>query len=334
MRQILTEVGNLIYRNVPDPIPKKGEALIEVKSIGICYSDLAPYKGKQGYSSLPLVQGHEFGGIIKEINGKSNQFKVRDKVSVYPALNCGYCYYCTNGMEHMCDNQAMFGFAKKEGCMSEFIAVPLKNLVKMSDSFNIKYAGLIEPATVAYHAVSRFNNDTVVIIGVGAIGVIMGQILKHNGCKFIAIDVDDDMLKIAKELGADLVINVKDNDRVEKIKKFLKGGNIDGVVIGFLNQDNLDFALDIVRKEGIVIEMATPEKLFLDLDTNKLFYKAINLKGSICYSFDEFVKAADLVQKDVISTKRIITKIFPFDQAKEAFEFKGKASALKVIISV
>ena len=143
MKQILTEVGKLIYRDVLDPVLKEGEALIEVKSIGICQSDIEPYQGKHlDVLTLPFVQGHEFGGIIKEIKGEGKQFKVGDKVSVYPQLNCGNCYYCTNGMEHMCDNQAMFGSAKKEGAMSEMIAVPINNLVKMKDSFDIRYAGL------------------------------------------------------------------------------------------------------------------------------------------------------------------------------------------------
>ena len=332
MKQIITDVGKLIYREVADPVPKEGEVLIEVKSVGICQSDIEPYKGKHlDVLHLPFVQGHEFGGIIKNINGISDKFKVGDKVSIFPQLFCGHCYYCINGIEHMCDNSVLFGSAKKEGAMSEFIAIPLKNLVKMDDTFDIRHAGLVEPATVAYHTVSRFKNDNVAIIGAGSIGIMMGQILKHNGCKFIAIDIEDNALKLAKELGADFAININDGDKIEKIKDFLKGGHIDGIVITFLNKDNLDFALDLVRKEGIVIEMASPVDLLLD--THKLFFKAINLKGSLSYNFDEFVNAASLIEKGIIDAEKIITKIYPFSQAKDAFEFKAKTATLKVIIT-
>ena len=331
MKQIITDVGKLTYREAPDPVPKEGEVLLEVKSVGICQSDIEPYKGLHlDVLPLPFVQGHEFGGIIREINGKSDEFKIGDKVAVFPQLNCGKCYYCINEMDHMCNDQAMFGSAKREGAMSEFIAIPLKNLVKMSDSFDIRFAGLIEPATVAYHTVSRFKDDNVLIIGVGSIGVMMGQILKHNGCKFIAVDIDDEALKFAEELGADFIVNVNDKDKIKKINGFLSGGYIDGVVITYLNQNNIDFALELVRKEGIVIEMASPVEV--RLNTNKLFFKAINLKGSICYNFDEFVNAARLIEKGVIDAEKIITKIYPFSQAKDAFEFKGNTATLKVII--
>jgi len=332
MRQITTDVGKIIYKDIPDPVLKEGEALIEVKSVGICQSDIEPYQGKHlDVLKLPFVMGHEFGGIIKELKGKTDKFKVGDKVAVYPQLNCGSCYYCKNGIEHMCDNQVMFGSAKLEGAMSEFIAVPIKNLVKMKDSFDIRYAGLIEPASVAYHTVSRFKNANVVIVGVGSIGVMMGQILKHNNCKFIAVDINDDALKFAKELGADFTLNVKDDKKIAKILEFLSGGLVDGVVLTYMDKQNLDFALDLVRKEGIVIEMASPVDMMLD--THKLFFKAINLKGSICCNFEEYKKAANLIEEGVITAEKLITKIYPFSKAKDAFEFKGSTATLKVIIT-
>ena len=334
MKQILTKsVGELMYREVPDPEPKKGEALVEVKSIGICNSDVAPFKGQiLDIMPLPFVMGHEFGGIIKEINSKTGKFKIGDKVSVYPQLNCGNCYYCTNDLEHMCENQSMFGSPKLEGAMAELISVPIKNLVKMSDSFDIKYAGLVEPATVSYHAVKDIKNSNAVVIGTGAIGVMMGPILKQNNSRFIAVDTNDKALKVAKDLGADLTLNINDREIVEKIKNFLGKARVDVIVLAHVNKENIDFAIDLVKKHGTIIFMGAPSTKTVDFDLYKPFFKEINIKWSICYGYDEFEKAARLIENGIIDAKKIVTDIFPFDKAKEAFEYKANNFALKVII--
>jgi L-iditol 2-dehydrogenase len=334
MKQIITQKpGTLIYRDVPDPVVKKDEVLIEVKSIGICNSDVAPYKGKiLDIMPLPFVMGHEFGGIIKEINGKTDNFKIGDKVSVYPQLNCGSCYYCKNDLEHMCINQLMFGSPKLEGAMSEFFAVPIKNLVKMSNSFNIEYAGLIEPATVSLHAVGNVKDSNVVVIGTGAIGAMMCPILKQNNCKFIAMDIEDRALEVAKDIGADLAVNLKNTQRKKIIEDFLGKEKVDVIVLAYIDKENIDFAMDLVRKHGLMILMATPPKS-LELDLYTPLFKELTFKWSLCYSYEEFEKAARLIEKGVIDAKKIITNTFPFDKVKEAFEFKANNFAMKVIIT-
>jgi len=334
MKQIvLQSAGKIIYRQVPDPVIKDDEVLVEVKSIGICNSDVAPYLGGlKDIMPLPFVQGHEFGGIIKEIGKKVSSFKIGDKVSVYPQLNCGSCYYCNNGMEHLCENQSMFGSPKKEGAMSELLAVPVANLVKMDDSFNIEYAGLIEPATVAYHAASAYKNINALVIGTGAIGSMIGIVLKHNNCRFIAADINEKSLNAAAELGADLIVNLKDKNRNEIIGNFLKEGLIDLVVLAYISKDNYDFAVDIIRKKGTILVMGTPEKPTAEIELYKPFFKELIFKYSICYSYDEFEKAARLIEKGIIPAEKLVTKIFDFDQASEAFEYKANNFALKVII--
>ena len=333
MKQILTKsIGQLVYQEVPDPITEKNQALVEVKSIGICNSDIAPYQGRiLDLIPLPFVMGHEFGGIIKEINGKNDKFEVGDSVAVYPQLNCGICYYCTHNLERTCENQIMYGSPKKEGAMSEMVAVPLNNLVKLNSSFNINYAGLVEPATVAYRAVEWFKGINVAVIGVGAIGTMMGQILKHNKCKFIALDIDEGALKSALNLGADLAVNLKDEQRSDKIKDFLGKDKLDAVVLGYLSKENWDFAMDIVKKEGTIIEMAEPKKF--EVDFTPVLFKSLTIRGSACYNYSEFKKAAELIEQGIINAEKIVTKTFPFNKAREAFDFKANNFALKIIIT-
>ena len=334
MKQALTtKIGEVVIKEVPTPVIGKEEAIITIKSVGICNSDIAPYQGKLlDLIPLPFVMGHEFGGIIKEINSKSAKFKIGDKVAIYPEQNCGKCFYCKNKMETLCPDQILFGSPKKSGGLSEFIAVPIENLVKLGDSFRIEYAGLIEPAAVANHTIGKYRNINAVIIGVGSIGSIMCQILKYNNCKSIAVDIDDRALRSAKSLGADLVLNIKDKNIHKKITDYLGNKKVDVAVITHLNQFNLDLALEIVRKGGTIIEMATPEGNYI-LDFKKLMFKAINLVGSICYSKDEFTEASRLIEKGIIAAEKIITKMFSLREAAEAFNYKANNFALKVLIT-
>ena len=334
MKQALTEsTGRIVYQEVPEPIPGKGEALIEIKSVGICNSDIIPYKGGLlDIMPLPFVMGHEFGGIIKEINGESKDFKIGDKVAIYPEINCGSCYYCTHGMEILCPDQILIGSPKREGGLSERKAVPLSNLIRLNKSFDIKYAGLIEPAAVAYHTIGEVKDSNVIVIGVGAIGAMMGQILKYNNCKFIAMDIEERALEISRKLGADFVINLKDKNIINEIKDFLGREKVDVVVITYINQENLDLSLEIVKKGGTIIEMSTTTEKY-ELDFKKIFFKALNLKGSICYSKSEFKEAANLIEKGIITKEIIVTDIFTLNKTKEAFEYKVNNFALKVLIT-
>lgn len=328
-----TKIGEIILEEVPEPVIGEEEALIAVKSVGICNSDIAPYQGKLlDIIPLPFVMGHEFGGIIKEINSKNREFKVGDKVAVYPEINCGQCYYCKNDMALLCPDQILFGSPKKSGGLSEFIAVPVENLVKLGPSFKIEYAGLIEPASVANHTIGKYKSINAVIVGVGGIGSIMCQILKYNNCKVVAVDIDDKALSNANNLGVDLTVNIGDKNIYKIIEGCFGSEKVDVVVLAHLNQFNLDFALETVRKGGTIIEMATPEASYV-LDFKKLFLKAIKLKGSICYSNKEFAQTAELIEKGAIKTDKILTKMFPLEEVAKAFEYKVNNFAVKVLIT-
>ncbi|MDO8685520.1 MAG: alcohol dehydrogenase catalytic domain-containing protein [Clostridiales bacterium] len=323
--------GEITYQDVPTPEPREGEALISVKSVGLCYSDIAPYKGNNlDVFPLPMVQGHEFGGIIEDIHGKSENFKPGMKVAIYPLTECGECYYCKKGMQLLCENQVMFGSSQKEGGMAEKIAVPLKSLVKLNDNFDISFAGIIEPATVAYRTIEGIKDSNIIIIGTGAIGLMMQQICKHNNNKVIAADIMDQSLDAAKELGVDLVVNINGNEKIIAVNKFLKNEKVDVVIINILTKENIQYAMDIVRKDGLIIYIGLPKKI--EVDFSPILFKALKIKGSISYNIEHFKAASRLVQRGDIDYRRIVTRMFPMDHAKEAYEFKANTPSLKVIL--
>lgn len=324
--------GKIVYEDVPVPEPGTGEALIDVKAVGICHSDYSPYMGKNlDIVPLPIVQGHEFGGIIEQINGPSGEFKAGMKVAVYTMFPCNGCYYCKHGLSLMCDNLRMFGSPHLNGGMVEKITVPLGNLVKLEDDFDIKYSALIEPATVAYRAVGEIKNSNVVIVGTGAIGMMMQGICRFNNNKVIAMDIAEEALTTARELGADLAVNIKDKDKVNIINKFLFPEKVDVVVITLLTKENYEFAMEVVRKAGTIIHMSMPVKF--EVDFGPLLFKAVRIVTTISYNLEMFKIAANFIQKDILGNSRILTKTFPMDRAQEAYEYKANnPGALKIAV--
>ena len=113
------------YEDIPEPILNPNEAIIKIASVGICGSDIHVFKGENPVLKPPVVQGHEFGGVIESIKGKGgrNNFKIGQKVTVFPTINCGKCFYCKKDLSHLCETQKIFDGGSLDGAMKEKIAV-------------------------------------------------------------------------------------------------------------------------------------------------------------------------------------------------------------------
>jgi L-gulonate 5-dehydrogenase len=319
------------YEDIDNPRPKPDEAIITVGAVGICGSDMHIYLGKNPGISPPHVSGHEFGGFIKELGSRSPSLKIGDKVVVNPVINCGECYYCKNSMEHMCDTQVVIG-GQIEGAMAEEIAVPIKNIIKLPDSFSIIQAPMIEPVTVCIHCLQNIMNSTVLIVGLGTVGLIGQQMCMMNGNKVVGTDISDFSLKMSKNLGADLTVSFSHPGRDLKIQDFLGEEKIDLVIDTVCSKETLDFCTKIVRKKGKIIIIGIPEKNFETNILNILFKEITLLSGSL-YLDSEFEKAAQTTVDKKIEVKRLITKTFALDRAKEGFEYKLNNPCIKVVLT-
>ncbi|MCL4385986.1 MAG: alcohol dehydrogenase catalytic domain-containing protein [Actinobacteria bacterium] len=308
----------------------KEEAIIKVKAVGICGSDMHVYAGENPVLSPPRVPGHEFGGIIKNIGSENNNLKVGMKVVVNPVINCGKCFYCKNSMEYLCENQSVIG-GDIEGAMKEEIIVPIKNIIKLPNSFDLLYSPLIEPTAVAIHTVNKIYDSTVLVIGMGTIGLLIQQICKNNNNKLISMDIKDYPLKLSKELGADLAINFNDNNKLEILYKFLNNSKIDVVIDTVCSYNTSLFLASIVRKGGKIFMVGIPTKNY-EFDIIKIICNEIGIIPNYLYRDLEFKKAADQIIEGKIMYKPLLSKVFDLKDAKDAFEFKDKNPTIKVIL--
>ena len=329
----LQSPGRFIFNDVPEPTIKEGEALIEVKSMGICAGDISQYRGKKlDIWPLPTVQCHEFGGIVKQVKDNTGKINVGDKVAVSPHINCGDCFYCNCGLELTCDNDKIYGI-NMDGGLAERVTAPVEKLVKLSQDFDVRYSSIVEPATVANNIVKGLRNSNIMIIGVGSIGVMAVPIAKRFDNKVIAVDIDDNHLKIAKELGADLVLNFNDGDKDKKLEGSFGRERVDFVGMTHVNQQLLDWSMDVLRRCGTIAFIDIVEKPFFKINFRKLWSKIITIKGLDSLYFKDFKETAGLIEKGIIRPEDVVSKIFPLREIKMAYDYKIKNNALKVILT-
>ena len=185
--QVLHDIGDIRYEEVPLPELKEGWALVKVMAAGICGSDI-PRIYRTGAHVHPLIPGHEFSGqVIKTFSGES----VWDgkRVGVFPLIPCGECDCCRKHLYEMCSSYNYLG-SRCDGGFAEFVAVPEWNLMELPDNVSYRQAAMLEPMAVAVHAVRQFvidRDSSVCIIGLGTIGLLISMFLKAEGVKRVCV---------------------------------------------------------------------------------------------------------------------------------------------------
>lgn len=327
----IQEIKKISYEQVKAPELQSNQAILKVSAVGICGSDMHVYLGENPGIKPPHVAGHEFGGVIRSIDGADTGFAVGEKVVVNPVVNCGACYYCRGHMEHMCSNQYVIG-GQRDGAMVEEIAVPTANLIKLPESFDMKYSPMIEPVAVVVHCLKGVTGLNTVIIGTGTIGLLALQILKSNGNTVIAVDKNDFSLQMSGRLGADLSLNGADPELQRKIERFLFPAKVDLVVETVCSRSTFQFATTVVRKMGKVIVIGIPEKNF-EVDILNILFNEVTVAGSSLYLNYDFEEAKRLVVEGRINVKDLVTMTFPLNKAQEGFAYKLNSPSIKVILT-
>ena len=223
--------GEFAYSDTPAPELKSGYAMVKVKRIGICGTDLHAFEGTQPFFNYPRVLGHELAGEIVEIETHSD-YKVGDQVSIIPYFSCGTCFACTQGKTNCCTTLNVFG-VHSDGGMSEFISIPIDSLFK-DTSLNLDALALLEPLAIGAHGIKRAQikpNEFVLIVGAGPIGLGAAAMASLAGAQVIIQDVNQNRLDFAKEkLHIPFSINPNQEDALIALKEITRG-NMPRVVI-------------------------------------------------------------------------------------------------------
>jgi 2-desacetyl-2-hydroxyethyl bacteriochlorophyllide A dehydrogenase len=329
----LTGIGEYICSEVPElASPKEGWAVVKTGAVGICGSDIHVYKGVNPVLVPPRIQGHEFSGVLKSLNGPS-ELKVGARVVVNPVVGCGHCIDCKAGKQYLCNEAYVIG-GEVPGAFGGETYVPIRNLVPISDNLSFVESTIVEPTAVAVHTVGDVSNKTVLIIGQGTIGLLCLQVAKNQANKVIVVDVSDEMLAVSKKLGSDKTINSRTGDLDKELKDYLKGEPLDVIIDVVNRQKTVEFSIRSIRKGGLLIWVGIPLKEPFAFDLVTLLCNEIKIQTSYLYSEDDFIRAKNLVEQKAIDACTLVSKVFKLKDTAKAFEYKETVPSIKVVVEV
>jgi L-iditol 2-dehydrogenase len=328
------------FADVPMPEMADEDVLVRVKAVGICGSDVHGYTGETGRRIPPIIMGHEASGVVEKIGKKAQGVAMGDRITFDSTVYCNRCPACRQGRVNLCQSRQILGVStptfRRHGCMAEYVTMPWWITYQMPAAVSFEDAALVEPAGVSMHAVRLTAidvNDLVVVIGAGPIGLFAIQAAKVKGAgKVVAMDVREERLAMAKQLGADLAISPVGKDPVAELQKAVGRSDADVVLEAVGLQGTMDLAWKLVRLGGHVtlIGNVTPKVAF---PLQEVISKELTVKGSAAIA-GEYRAVLDLMAQGRIQTKPLISKTAPLSEGQAAFDIlhKGDPTLMKIVL--
>ena len=319
---VLEKYSNFVYKDVPVPEIGPKEVLIRVRACCVCGSDVHGMDGSTGRRIPPVIMGHEASGVIDKVGSAVTGIQEGDRVTFDSTVYCDKCEYCARGDINLCNNRRVLGVScpeyRYDGAFAEFVAVPGRIVYKLPENVTFEQASMIEPLSVAFHAIgrTRISGGTAVVIGCGTIGLLTAQLLSARGFeKIIATDIMEEKLLQAKKLGIPYVINSLKGDLIEEVLRQTGGEgadlSLDAVGVDASVQD----AIGVLRKggESVLIGNLKPD---VNIPLQKVVTKQLSIFGS-CASAGEYPECLALIAEGKIDVDSLISKIVPLSEGNE-----------------
>lgn len=338
IQQVMTEPKKIIFREADIPKPGPDQVLVKIKKIGICGSDIHVYHGTHPYTSYPVTQGHEVSGQIVELGEYVKEFSVGQKVTIEPQVFCGRCYPCLHGKYNLCEHLKVMGF-QTTGTASEYFAVDASKVTPIPENMTYGEGAMLEPLAVTIHAARRFpdvKGARAVVLGCGPIGILLIQSLKAMGAsEVLATDISDMRLDLAKQMGADHVVNTREKDFGEALVEAYGPDKADVIYECAGSDITMEQAIQNARKGSTIILVAVFGKR-ASVDLAKLNDSELDLNTSMMYRHEDYMDAIRFVNEGKIQLKPLQTAHFAFADYQAAYEYidNNREKTMKVIIDV
>ena len=332
--------GHMKYASAPIPKITPDQVLVEVKASGICGTDHSLYHWNEAIANsykiaFPRIFGHEFAGVVAQVGNQVKNIVAGERVTVNPILYCGVCSYCAEGIINVCDNRPFLG-TDYDGGFAQYVAVRGQNIVKLPDRVSFKSGALMEPLCVAIHAVERAKPEfgqSAVVVGPGAIGLLMLLVLKNMGVGRVIVTgagIDKDRLKIAESFGADVVVNVDEKDPVSVVKDVTGGRGADVVFDAAGHFSVVPQAMQMVAKHGRIGVTGLPAKPS-EIMMTQLAMKEISLIGSRAYELKTWLQAAKMIEGG-LNVEQVGTHTIPLKDWEKGMQLLDKSQGLRIIL--
>ena len=330
------------YETRDIPQEKENEVLVKVEYVGVCGSDLHYYEfGKIGDYVVkpPYVLGHEAGGTVVEVGKNVTNLKVGDRVALEPGKTCGHCEFCKTGRYNLCPDVVFFATPPVNGVFQEYVAHEAGLCFKLPDNMDTMEGALIEPLAVGFHAAKQGNAEigqTAVVFGAGCIGLVSMLALKAMGLsKVYVVDIMQNRLEKALELGAAQVINGKEEDTIEAIRRLTENRGVDLVIETAGTEITSRQSVHIAKKGGTIVFVGYSKSGEITLPMSLALDKELTFKTVFRYRHI-YPLAIDAVSSGKVNLKGIVTNIYDFDDIQRAMDesVHNKSSIVKSVIKI
>jgi L-iditol 2-dehydrogenase len=336
---VLEAVGKLAIREVERPqLDRPGWALIKVRAVGICGSEIHAFQGTHPFRKPPSILGHEVTGDIVELGSEVTGFAVGDRVFVDPQWTCGTCAYCTSGRHNLCPDKVVLGTTRWVGGLGEYILAPAPALYALPDHVSYVEGTVIEPLAVGVHMVERAQvaaGEAVAVLGAGTIGMMVSAVARVRGATpVIAVDLQPHCLEVAQaHMGATHALLGSEGLLAERVLEITGRRGADATFLTVGVPALLDTAIEMAACEGRIFFVALFNQP-VQLAPNDLLDKHLTLLASTMYNAREIQSAVDLVADGLVKAAAIVTHVLPLEEAQRAFDLAAskQEGAIKVVI--
>lgn len=307
--------------DIAEPQMGDDEVLLKMKYVGFCGSDLSTFRGGNPMVKMPVVPGHEVGAEIVSV-GKNvpEGLKPGMTVTVNPYTNCGKCASCRNGRVNACQHNETLG-VQRWGAMREYLVLPWEKVIP-AGLLTPRTCALVEPMSVGFHAVSRAqvtDIDVVMVIGCGMVG--MGAVVRsaQRGATVVAVDIDDDKLVLARQMGASYTINSKTEDIHARMLEMTSGFGPDVVIEAVGSAPTYQMAVDEVAFTGRVICIGYA-KTEVSFQTKYFVQKELDIRGSRNAQPSDFRAVIHYLERGTCPVDQLISRVVKPEEAFEAMQ--------------
>ncbi len=329
-------IGNVEHKEVTEPQPNQNEVKIRVHACGVCGTDLHVFHDTT-INSPPVILGHEFSGVVTEVGSNVTRIQPGDRVVAETTVeSCGYCQYCISGNHNICANRRGLG-RTGDGAFANYLVLRQQLIHVLPPSIDLDEAALLEPLACTVHAVCESSvihaGDEVLISGPGAIGLFALQVAKAEGARVVIMGInrDQERLELAKELGADKVINVEKDSLEDVYIQETKGNGFDFVVECSGAPSAIKTALSFTRRQGQYIQMGLSGKE-VSVNFDLIVNRELRVFGSVNSKWTSWERAIKLLELNMVTTKPLISYILPLSDWNIAFDNMKNGIGIKTLL--
>ncbi len=326
--------------DVPAPnAPGPGEALVRVRRIGICGTDISGYLGKMPFFSYPRIPGHELGVEVQAVGSGVLRVKAGDRCSVEPYMNCERCYACQRGHTNCCENLKVLG-VMMDGGMTEQMVLPARKL-HPANKLTTDQCALVETLAIGCHAVNRGNpkaGENVLVVGAGPIGLSVLEFVKLSGAKAIVMDMVEKRLEFCRnKMGiTQTILSKGDGQEIERLKELTDSHLADLVIDATGSNKSMSHALAYAAFAGRVVYVGITQQEVAFLHAPVMHRRELTLLASRNALPDDFTRIIRLIEEGKIDTDRWITHRTDFGQLVENFPSytRPETGVIKAMVTV